>query len=102
MKRLVTIAALLLAVSGTALAAGDAKAGATKIEVCTACHGEHGKSVAPMYPNLAGQNALYLEHALKAYRDGQRKGGAADIMAPQALHLSDGDIADIAAYYSQL
>ena len=55
-----------------------------------------------MYPNLAGQNALYLEHALKAYRDGQRTGGTADIMAPQALHLSDGGIADIAAYYSRL
>ena len=39
MKSLVTIAALLLAATGTALAAGDAKAGVTKVEVCTACHG---------------------------------------------------------------
>lgn len=101
MKSLVTIAVLLFAIAGTAMAAGDAKAGATKIEVCMACHGKHGKSVAPMYPNLAGQNSLYLEHALEAYRAGQRKGGTADIMAPEAMHLSDKDIADIAAYYSQ-
>lgn len=101
MKKLVTIAALSLPMLGSANAAGDAEAGATKIEVCMACHGEHGKAVAPMYPNLAGQNALYLEHALKAYRDGQRKGGTADIMAPEAMHLSDKDIADIAAYYNQ-
>lgn len=102
MKSFVMIALLSLALGGTALAAGDAKAGATKIEICKSCHGEHGKSVAPMYPNLAGQKALYLEHALKAYRDGRRKGGTADIMAPEALHLSDQDIADIAAYYSGL
>ncbi|MDN5870145.1 MAG: cytochrome c [Nitrococcus sp.] len=101
MKRLVTIAALFLAASCIANAAGNADAGATKIEACMACHGAHGKAVAPMYPNLAGQNALYLEHALEAYRDGRRRGGTADIMAPQAANLSDEDIADIAAYYSE-
>ncbi|WP_048305676.1 cytochrome c [Halomonas sp. PR-M31] len=85
----------------TAQAAGDADAGAEKIAVCVACHGKDGKATAPIYPNLAGQSAQYLESALKAYREGQRGGGMAMMMAPQAKQLSDEDIANIAAYYSQ-
>ena len=67
-----------------------------------ACHGTDGKATGPIYPNLAGQNAAYLESALKAYREGQRGGGMSAIMAPQAAALSDQDIADIAAYFSSL
>lgn len=85
-----------------AQAAGDAAAGETKIGACAACHGTDGKATGPIYPNLAGQNAPYLEGALKAYREGQRGGGMSAIMAPQAASLSDQDIADIAAYFSSL
>ncbi|MHB0776297.1 c-type cytochrome [Halomonas sp. WWR20] len=102
MKKLLTLAALTLAMTGVAHAAGDPAAGESKIGVCVACHGKDGKGIAPMYPNLAGQNALYLQNALTAYREGQRQGGNAALMAPQAMSLSDQDIADIAAYFSQL
>ncbi|MCE0734404.1 cytochrome c [Halomonas sp. G15] len=83
-----------------AQAAGDAEAGADKIGTCVACHGTDGKGLAPIYPNLNGQSATYLEGALKAYRDSQRQGGNAMLMTPMAQGLSDEDIADIAAYYS--
>jgi cytochrome c553 len=83
-----------------AQAAGDAEAGADKITTCVACHGKDGQATAPIYPNLAGQSAQYLESALKAYREGQRGGGMAAMMTPQAQSLSDEDIADLAAYYS--
>ncbi len=86
---------------GLANAEGDAAAGAEKITMCAACHGMDGKSPANIYPNLAGQWAAYLESALKAYRAGERNGGMSAMMTPQATALSDQDIADIAAYYSQ-
>ncbi|MFD2190680.1 c-type cytochrome [Pistricoccus aurantiacus] len=102
MKKIVTAIALLGCASFavTAQAAGDAEAGAKKIAVCVACHGKDGKATAPIYPNLAGQSAQYLESSLKAYREDQRSGGMAAMMTPQAKALSDEDIADLAAYYS--
>ncbi len=90
-----------VALSGVAHSAGNPEAGAQKIAVCVACHGTDGKATADIYPSLNGQSATYLEMALKAYRDDQRAGGMAMIMTPQATNLSDEDIADIAAYYSQ-
>lgn len=96
-------AALLsgLAFAGLANAAGDPAAGAEKIAMCVACHGTDGKSTADIYPSLNGQSATYLDMALKAYRSGERGGGMSMIMTPQVANLSDEDIADIAAYYSQ-
>lgn len=103
MKSLLALALLggaLLAVD--AQAAGDPAAGEGKIAACAACHGSDGKATAPIYPNLAGQNAEYLVSALKAYRAGERGGGMSAMMTPQAQALSDEDIADIAAYYAGL
>lgn len=91
----------VMAPLGIAHAAGDAEAGAQKVAVCAACHGANGKSAVAMYPHLAGQWAGYLENALKAYRAGERTGGMTAMMTPQAANLSDQDIADIAAYYSE-
>ncbi len=85
-----------------AQAAGDPEAGEGKIATCVACHGTDGMGTSPIYPNLAGQSAAYLESAMKAYRDGQRGGGMAALMVPQAQGLSDEDIADISAYYASL
>lgn len=85
-----------------AQAAGDPAAGENKVTACAACHGTDGQGTSPIYPNLAGQSATYLESALKAYRAGERGGGMSAIMAPQAQALSDQDIADIAAYYASL
>ncbi|SHE33974.1 Cytochrome c553 [Modicisalibacter ilicicola DSM 19980] len=101
--RILTTAVLLSCATFalTAQAAGDAEAGAEKISACVACHGKDGQATAPIYPNLNGQSAQYLESSLKAYREGQRSGGMAAMMTPQAQSLSDEDIADIAAYYSQ-
>jgi len=103
MKKLLAAAGIVaMAASGSAMAAGDAAAGKTKAAVCAACHGANGVSMVPMYPNLAGQKAQYLENALKAYKAGQRGGATAALMTPQAANLSDQDIADLAAYFSSL
>lgn len=101
MKKAMALLALSLALPTASLAAGDAEAGKGKVAVCIACHGADGKTTtAPIYPKLAGQNAAYLELALKAYRDKQRNGGNAAVMTPMAASLSDQDIADISAFYA--
>lgn len=67
---------------------------------CLGCHGEFGIAPISSNPNLAGQNAEYIEYALKAYRSGERKGGMAFIMRANANSLSDQDIEDLALYFS--
>ena len=95
------IGALMAAVL-PAWAAGDAQRGAEKAGSCMACHGAEGKATVPLYPSLAGQPAPYLEHALQAYKKGERSGGQAEVMKAFVAGLSDDDMADLAAYYSSL
>lgn len=77
---------------------GDATAGATKAATCVACHGPGGNSAMPDWPKLAGQGSNYIAHQLKAFKSGERKD---PVMSAQAAPLSDADIADLAAYFSQ-
>ncbi len=67
---------------------------------CLGCHGELGIAPVATNPNLAGQNKEYLQYALKAYRDGKRKGGLAFIMQANASALSDQDIEALAVFFS--
>ena len=106
MKSLITVIGLTLA-STVAMAAdsaatnayvGNADQGKAKSMTCAACHGADGNSAAADYPKLAGQHTTYLDSTLKAYRDGSR---ANAIMAGMATALSNEDIADLAAYYSE-
>jgi cytochrome c553 len=92
------VAALLLALPGLAWAT-DAERGRQKAAVCVACHGADGIAVIAEYPNLAGQKVKYLQLAIKAYRDGERRHA---VMSPMAAGLSEQDIADIAAFYASL
>ncbi len=66
---------------------------------CAACHGQNGIGIVPLYPNLAGQKREYLVTQLRAFRDGSRKN---PIMGPMAVHLSDSDIENLAAYFADL
>ncbi len=82
---------------------GDANRGAQKVSMCQGCHGIPGWRTAfpEVYrvPKLSGQAAPYIIAALKEYRSGNR---AHPTMKAIAGPLSDGDMADIAAYYSQV
>jgi len=104
MKRPVLFIAgfMIIGVHSASFAAADIAVGKAKSAVCTTCHGADGIAIMPAYPNLAGQNADYLESALKAYRAEQRQGGMAAIMQMQAQNLSDEDITNLAAYYASL
>ena len=64
---------------------------------CVDCHGADGnKPIDPTYPKLGGQYASYIEHALQAYRKGDRENA---LMASQAKSLTDQQIADLGAYF---
>jgi len=78
----------------------DISKGKKRAEVCMACHGEDGHSVAPGYPHLAGQDNEYLVKALEAYRGGQLRQDPT--MTEMAKPLTDADIANITAFFSSL
>ncbi len=82
----------------SAHAGGDAEAG-KKIasQTCQACHGADGNSTNPQYPTLAGQHADYLVHALKGYKNGDRKN---PIMSGFAASLSPADMKNVAAWFA--
>jgi cytochrome c553 len=101
--------ASLVATAGMALIAtqaqaeslvdGSAEAGQAKSVTCTACHGQQGVSMSPLWPNIAGQNAPYLHAQLRAFKEGTRYD---PLMTPQSMLLSDEDMADLAVYYEGL
>ena len=94
------LAAVLVAASGTALAAsGDAEVGKKKSTPCAVCHGAEGVSISPEFPNLAGQYPDYIESAIRHYKNGKRKN---PIMQAQVKDLSQKDVLDLAAYFSSL
>ena len=98
MKTRIALLVLSSVFAAAPVLAGDPVATPEKVTVCAACHGADGKAVQPIYPNLAGQYANYLEHALHEYKSGTRKNA---IMAGQAASLSDADIHQLADYFSQ-
>jgi len=83
-------------------AAGNPDAAGGKVSMCIGCHGIAGykASFPEVYqvPKIAGQNARYIEAALNEYKKGSRSHPTMDAIAAS---LSDQDIADLAAYYSQ-
>ena len=98
MKRIAFTAVFApLALAATAQASSPV-AKPDKVVVCAACHGENGVSTQPIYPNLGGQQETYIEHALHAYKSGERKNA---IMGAQAATLSDADIKQLAKWFSQ-
>lgn len=89
--------ALALAPALVGIAQADTVAKPDKVAVCAACHGADGKSTGPTFPNLAGQQASYIEHALHAYQSGERKN---PVMSPQAAGLNDDDIKALALWFA--
>jgi cytochrome c553 len=68
---------------------------------CSTCHGPRGIGTAPTFPNLAGQQAVYLEAQLRAFRDRSRADPHAQaFMWGMAAQLTDATIKDIAAYFA--
>lgn len=100
MKRLINYLLMVsvLIMSANVLAAADVANGQLKSASCTACHGVGGDSTNPMFPRIAGQHADYIIHALQSYKTAKRIN---PMMQATAAALSDEDIVDLAAYFSE-
>lgn len=100
MRVLLTLAAAaaMFVFQGSVHANGDPVAGKNKAQVCATCHGPDGNSPQPAFPKIAGQHADYLTRALMDYKSGARSN---PIMAGFAANLSEEDMADLAAFFSQ-
>lgn len=111
MKKVLVGLMVSVALVGMTYAEGDASSGKNKAAACSACHGQDGNSLVSTFPKLAGQNERYLIKQMKDIQCGalsaqEQKSQKCDgrsipTMAGQLDSLSDTDLADIAAYYSQ-
>ena len=89
-----------LLLSAGATGAGDPVAGQAQSLACSACHGMDGATgLDPTYPNLAGQNEMYLYRQLKLIQSNER---VILLMTGQLTGKSDQDLRDMAAYYASL
>jgi cytochrome c553 len=77
---------------------GDPVLGKEKSAYCQGCHGEVGMSVSPIFPNLAGQWADYIQ---KQFRNFQSHSRINETMNQVALTIDDFEnLYDIAAYFA--
>lgn len=107
-KRILSGVSLLFAAglsvnSALALEPGDPQRGQAAAVTCTACHQADGSGMnvpgGESWPRLAGQDAGYLEKQLHDFKSGSRQNAS---MMPFANMLNDQQIADVAAYYSEM
>jgi cytochrome c553 len=101
-------ASVALLWAGAALAQDTAKPDPAKgqkivSQVCAACHGPNGNSVAPANPKLAGQFSEYLYKQLRNFKaqGGKKAERENPIMAGMVANLSDADMRNVAAYFSE-
>ena len=93
--------------AGAVLAQGVAKSDPTKGkqiagQVCVACHGPDGNSVAPANPKIAGLFPEYLYKQLSNFKaqNGKKAERENPIMAGMVANLSDADMRSLAAFFS--
>lgn len=76
---------------------GDPIRGKELSATCVACHGSNGNSLQPIWPNIAGQHADYIQKQLMDFQAGKRVNAQ---MSPIVANLSEQDMKDLAVYYS--
>ncbi len=76
---------------------------ATGVAACMACHGPTGTgNPQALFPALNGQNAAYVEKALKDFRSGARANDTAMMMQGVVARMTDAEIAAVAQYIQGL
>jgi cytochrome c553 len=69
-----------------------------KAAVCSACHGENGRSAIPVNPILAGQTSRYLYLQLRDFQEGRRSDPQ---MSPMVKDLSRDELRELSDWFSQ-
>jgi len=95
---LAAVVTALFAMTGAALAGGDAAAGKTKASTCAGCHGASGEG-SGNNPPLAGMSEDKFVQAIGEFQSGKRTNTA---MKAFSKKLKPQDVEDLAAYYSSL
>lgn len=96
--RTLLIATAGVAISATQAAAQDLGAGEALFQQsCRSCHGPRAQGMAS-FPRLTGLGEEHLVMRLEQYRAGEKVGPNSALMQPNAVDLSDDDIANLAAY----
>jgi cytochrome c553 len=73
MKAIAAAGLTLLLAGGACIGfAADTEIQRLTTYVCATCHGADGNSTSSAYPKLAGQQAMYIEQQLKAFKDRKR------------------------------
>ena len=97
-------AALNVTAAEQAAPKADAAKGKVIAEtVCVACHGADGNSPVPTNPNIAGLGADYIYKQLSNFKaaEGKEALRASPIMGGMVAGLSDEDMKNLAAHFSQ-
>ena len=95
---LFAVSALAQDANKTPAKADVVKGQAIASQVCAACHGADGNSVAPANPKLAGQVPEYLAKQLADFKANKDRKNA--VMLGMASGLSTDDMRNVAAYYA--
>jgi cytochrome c553 len=66
---------------------------------CAGCHGEDGIALVEDVPNLAGENRVYIETQLKAFRNGQREH---EVMTPIAMELTEEELRQVSDWFASV
>ena len=70
-------------------------------KVCFSCHGADANTpIMPVYPRLAGQNAIYIEAQMKDIKSGARSHGQTAVMKGIMANVSDDEMKAIAEWIS--
>jgi len=93
-----TIVGVIIVALAAMVPAGAADDVESKVQVCTACHGQNGEPTDPKtIPIIWGQQQSYLVKELHDFRGEDRQNA---IMTPIAKGLALEDLRKIAAYFS--
>jgi cytochrome c553 len=74
----------------------------TGLLACSQCHGTTGLGVGDFSPRLAGQSAAYVAQQLHQWQSGDLRDPKGSFMRAEASHLTQSDIAALAAFVSSL
>jgi cytochrome c553 len=74
----------------------------TSLLSCSQCHGTTGLGVGDFSPRLAGQSAAYVAQKLQQWKSGDQRDPKGSFMRAVASHLTESDIAALAAFVSSL
>ena len=99
-KRMIIVTAILMALAGNVLAAGNIDRGGDLTFDCIECHKSNGSGDFET-PVIAGLNEAYILKQLRSFYSGKKK-SLDDMMHVYTEDRTDQDLQDLAAYWASM